>query len=77
MINDIFHPDRYISLDGSYNIRDIGGYTNSNGQQTKWNRFYRSGTMHKLTSKSQSKILEFGIRTIIDLRKDKETKAQK
>ena len=75
MINDIFHPDRYISLDGSYNIRDIGGYTNSNGQQTKWNRFYRSGTMHKLTSKSQSKILQFGIRTIIDLRKDKETKS--
>ena len=75
MINDIFHPKRYLNLDGSYNIRDIGGYSNPNGQQTKWNRFYRSGTMHQLTSKSQDKILESGIRTIIDLRTPKETKS--
>ena len=30
---------RYISLTGAYNVREVGGYATRNGRETKWKTF--------------------------------------
>ena len=62
------NPSRHLSLSGSYNIRDLGGYLTEDGRTTRWRTFLRSGSMHSLTSESQSRLLGLGIRTVVDLR---------
>ena len=65
-------PTRHLSLEGSYNVRDLGGYQTSDGRTTRWNVFLRADSMHKLPPKSQAALIDYGIRTVIDLRKSTE-----
>ena len=65
-------PQRHLPLEGSYNIRDLGGYQSSNGSVTHWKTILRSGDMHSLTLESQAELVDYGVRTVVDLRKDTE-----
>ena len=60
--------ERHLPLAGSHNIRDIGAYPTGDGLKTKWRTFLRADSMHKLTPESQQALLDYGLRTIIDLR---------
>ena len=62
------NPSRCLNLDGSYNTRDIGGYPTASGNLTRWNTFFRSDSMHRLTPQDRNNLLKRGIRTAIDLR---------
>lgn len=67
------HPElmpekRLISLPGAFNVRDIGGYTNIDGQMVRWGQVYRSGTLSNLTDDGLTRLTELGIQTICDLR---------
>ena len=64
--------DRYISLDRSYNIRDVGGYPTRDGRRVRWRRLLRSDSLHALTPASQQVLRDHGLRTIIDLRRPSE-----
>lgn len=59
---------RYLKLEGSYNIRDIGGYPTSDGRQTRWHSFIRADRLTALTTDSQQALLDYGVRTVIDMR---------
>lgn len=59
---------RLISLPGAFNVRDIGGYTTTDGQTVRWGQVYRSGTLSNLTDDGLARLTELGIRTICDLR---------
>jgi protein-tyrosine phosphatase len=59
---------RHLPLKGSYNIRDIGGYLTVDGCQTRWKTILRSDSLHRLTPASQQALIDYGIKTIIDLR---------
>ena len=61
-------PQRYLELEGAYNIRDIGGYATSDGRRTRWKRFLRADNLNNLTPGSQTALIEYGVRTVIDLR---------
>ncbi len=63
---------RYLALEGSYNIRDIGGYSTLDGGQTRWRTVLRADSLHCLTPTSQQALLEYGVPTIIDLRRSSE-----
>ncbi len=63
---------RVVKLDGSLNLRDIGGYATAEGRTTRWGRFFRSDSLHQLTNDDQAKLLALGISTIIDLRRPDE-----
>lgn len=63
---------RHLPLEGSYNVRDLGGYTTLNGGVTRWKTILRSGDMHMLTSKSKTSLFAYGVRTVVDLRRDAE-----
>ena len=70
---DILHPDRHLELEGAHNVRDLGGYRMQDGRQTRWKRFLRADNLHQLTSASQDALIEYGVRTVIDLRRTQET----
>ncbi|HMM01070.1 MAG TPA: tyrosine-protein phosphatase [Bacilli bacterium] len=64
-------PERYL-LESVYNFRDIGGYPLLNGKRTKYGVLFRSGSLSYATKEDVKKIEDIGIKTIIDLRGDKE-----
>jgi protein-tyrosine phosphatase len=66
--------DRVLMLEGSSNIRDIGGYTTLDGKVTRWKTILRSGSMDKISLVGQQQLLDYGVKHIIDLRDSWETK---
>jgi protein-tyrosine phosphatase len=72
MTSDI-EPRRHVALEGTYNTRDIGGYPTEHGRLTRWNTFFRSDNMHRLTPQDRDAIVGYGVRTVIDLRTTSET----
>ena len=59
---------RHIALEGCLNLRDLGGYTTTEGKQTKWRTMLRSDSLHRLPESSQQQLVTYGIKTIVDLR---------
>lgn len=68
-------PARHLPLEGSFNIRDLGGYHTADGQTTLWGKVFRADSLHRLTADSQAVLLEQGIRTVVDLRHASELEA--
>lgn len=66
--------NRIITMDNIINFRDFGGYFNSNNQQLKWGKLYRSGDLSKANLYDQERIRDLGIKTIIDFRPVGESK---
>src|SRR5687767_12649282 len=65
--------DRWISLEKAGNFRDLGGYVNNEGQTTRWGRLFRSDQLGKLSESDVHRIKnELGVRTVVDLRSEKE-----
>ena len=67
-----FNPQRHLSIEGTQNIRDLGGYPTKDGCQTRWGRFLRSDGLHSVTATGQAQLLAMGLRTIVDLRRSSE-----
>ena len=63
---------RLIPLQGSFNFRDLGGYAGTDGRMTRWGRLYRSDALHELTDADVVALRDLGLRTIVDLRTERE-----
>lgn len=59
---------RHLDLEGTVNLRDLGGYETAEGRRTRWRTFLRCGTMHRITDASKAALVDMGLRTVIDLR---------
>ncbi|PON14412.1 protein-tyrosine-phosphatase [Candidatus Entotheonella serta] len=68
----IYHPRRHLPLEGTYNVRDCGGYLTREGRTVKWGVFFRADGLHRLTPQGQTALLGQGVQTIIDLRRSEE-----
>jgi protein tyrosine/serine phosphatase len=61
--------DRFISLQGCTNFRDLGGYPARNGRTVKWSRLFRSDSLHGLSPPDVNHIYDIlGVVTVLDLR---------
>lgn len=67
---------RGVELEGTANLRDIGGYPTMDGQATRWRTVYRSGSLDELSADDVERVCRLGIRTLIDLRRDGEGTAE-
>ncbi|MER7173541.1 tyrosine-protein phosphatase [Streptomyces mesophilus] len=67
--------DRLISLDGTVNFRDAGGYRTGDGRWVKMGEIYRSDSLEKLTDADLAKLRRLGIRVDYDLRMESERTA--
>lgn len=64
--------ERLITLDGTVNFRDLGGYENNHGQKVKWNKIYRSDSLSSLTPEDQEKLEKMKVTIDCDLRSTNE-----
>ena len=61
-------PARHLDLEGTYNVRDLGGYQTADGRMTRWKTFLRADSLHRLPAESQATLVDYGVRAAIDLR---------
>jgi protein-tyrosine phosphatase len=61
-------PDRHLPLDGTRNVRDVGGYPAGPGRRTRWRTLLRSDELTRLPDHAQQQLLDLGLRQVIDLR---------
>jgi protein-tyrosine phosphatase len=59
---------RHLRLAGTRNLRDVGGYPAGPGRLTRWRTLLRTDALDRLPESSQTRLLELGIRQVIDLR---------
>jgi protein-tyrosine phosphatase len=69
MNRDLAWPD-------CYNARDLGGLPAAGGRTTAWRSVIRSDILSRLTADGRQALLEYGVRTIIDLRAAHEAAAE-
>jgi protein-tyrosine phosphatase len=72
MIMHTPEPARRLSWDACFNIRDLGGYVTRDSGQTRWRSLVRADTMCRLTADGRAALLDYGVRTVIDLRRSDE-----
>lgn len=64
--------ERLLSIDGTRNTRDLGGYETSDGRTVKWGMIYRSDNLGHLTKTGQAEISALNLVAITDLRSSPE-----
>jgi protein-tyrosine phosphatase len=60
--------ERRLAWEGCHNARDLGGYPTADGGFTQFRRFVRADTLQRLSQAGQAALIDYGVRTIIDLR---------
>ena len=64
---------RVLDVEGAYNVRDLGGYRTADGKTTHYRAFLRADGLHDLPESSKAVLFEYGVRTVVDLRRTWET----
>lgn len=67
---------RHIEGCGIVNFRDLGGYRTKDGKQIAYHHFYRGAAILPETDTQKQRIDSLGLKTIVDLRSDREIKGR-
>ncbi|MBB2497406.1 tyrosine-protein phosphatase [Aquipseudomonas ullengensis] len=65
-------PPYTVSLQGTANFRDLGGYLTEGGQRVRTGMLYRADELSRLSATDQTHLLELGIRQVVDFRSEAE-----
>ena len=63
---------RLIALEAVHNFRDLGGYRTADGQTVRYGALFRADGLQRLTAADVETLRPLGLRTVIDLRTDRE-----
>jgi protein tyrosine/serine phosphatase len=63
---------RTLDWDGCWNVRDLGGLVTADGRYTRRHTLIRSDLLGRLTPQGKQQLLDYGVRTIVDLRSPNE-----
>ncbi len=70
-------PTQFLSWDGLYNLRDLGGYSTADGRVTRTGILFRSEAFFRLSASSRNDLFQsLHLNTIIDLRSQQERQDQ-
>ena len=64
---------RWLDVPGAYNVRDLGGCRTIDGKTTRFGAFLRADSLHNLSDSAKTGLIEYGVRTVIDLRRTIQT----
>lgn len=64
--------ERLLSVEGAYNVRDLGGYAAADGKKVRWGMVYRAGDLHNLTDSGLRALESRDIVSIVDFRTERE-----
>jgi protein tyrosine/serine phosphatase len=57
---------------GCLNVRDLGGHPTVDGSETRFGAVVRADSVRQLTERGWAEAVEYGVRTVVDLRMDRE-----
>jgi protein-tyrosine phosphatase len=63
---------RHLPWPACYNVRELGGYPIAGGGQVRWRALLRGDNLCRLTPQGCTALVDYGVRTIIDLRSPSE-----
>ncbi|MFD1417715.1 tyrosine-protein phosphatase [Companilactobacillus keshanensis] len=63
---------RILNLEGAINLRELGGYKTTSGQQIKYNKLLRSGDISNLTPQALNYLKKYGLKYVVDFRSERE-----
>jgi protein tyrosine/serine phosphatase len=63
---------RELAWEGVLNARDLGGHRTEDGAETSYGSIVRADSVRRLTDAGWAALLDYGIRTVVDLRGDHE-----
>ena len=66
---------RDLTWDGCLNVRDLGGHRTKDGGETRYGAIVRADSIRQLTHAGWAAAVDYGVRTIVDLRMDQELEA--
>lgn len=58
----------HLQFEGGYNFRDLGEIQTRDGKMTKRGVFIRCGNLDRLSEAAQEQLIQYGVKTVIDLR---------
>jgi protein-tyrosine phosphatase len=61
-------PARHLPLDGTRNVRDVGGYPATGGRRMRWRTLMRSDELTRLPEHTYDALVDLGLRQVVDLR---------
>ncbi|HEU6445307.1 MAG TPA: tyrosine-protein phosphatase [Gaiellaceae bacterium] len=64
--------ERDLAWDGLLNARDLGGHPTEDGGETRWSSVVRADSVRQLTDEGWQAVVDYGVRTVVDLRSDEE-----
>ena len=66
---------RDLVWDGLLNVRDLGGHPTEDGGETTYDSIIRADSVRQLSDRGWAALVDYGIKTIVDLRADEELEA--
>jgi protein tyrosine/serine phosphatase len=66
---------RDLLWDGLLNVRDLGGHPTEDGSETRYDSIIRADSVRQLSDRGWSALVDYGIKTIVDLRTNDELAA--
>ena len=66
---------RELAWEGCLNVRDLGGHRTADGGETRYGAVVRADSVRQLTEAGWQAAVDYGIRTVVDLRGDHELDA--
>lgn len=69
-------PSRHLEWEGCLNARDLGGLPTLDGGTTRWQSVIRADYPGTLTAAGLEAMLDYGVRTLIDIRSPQEAAAE-
>ncbi len=66
---------RTLRWDGCVNVRDLGGHPTEDGQVTRFGRIVRADSIRQLSDEGWAALVDYGVRTVVDLRYQRELAA--
>ncbi|HTU77773.1 MAG TPA: tyrosine-protein phosphatase [Solirubrobacteraceae bacterium] len=64
--------DRSLQWPGCFNVRDLGGLRARGGRRVARGALVRADSLHRLSAEGWRALLEHGVRTVVDLRDERE-----
>jgi protein tyrosine/serine phosphatase len=65
-------PSRALLWDGCLNVRDLGGHPTEDGAETRFGTYVRADNLERLTEAGWRALVDYGVRTVVDLRLEEE-----
>jgi len=64
--------ERHLDWQECFNVRDLGGLPAAGGRRTAWGALVRADSLSRLTAAGWQALVEHGVRTVLDLRNERE-----